>query len=61
MDNNGLFKEVDYFKYCKHCVNKECLQTEDPCNECLTTPARQNTKKPINYVNDGTKVEEERK
>jgi hypothetical protein len=42
-------KFVCYEKYCPLCKNSNVSETEDPCNECLTTPANINSHKPINF------------
>ena len=47
---DGGMKEVYFEQYCKTCVNRDIKETEDPCNECLTTSARENSHKPIRYV-----------
>lgn len=49
-------REVDFFQYCKKCANRECLQTEDPCNECLSCPGRIGTRQPLHYKS----IEEEK-
>lgn len=41
---------VDYFIYCKTCKYKELEGWKDPCNDCMNTPVRKNTSKPINYT-----------
>lgn len=46
----GKMKEVYFEQYCKTCTNKDTKETEDPCNECLTECARQDSHKPIRYV-----------
>lgn len=46
----GLSKLVD-FRMCKTCQHRNVPQDEDPCNECLYTPARdgEESHTPINY------------
>lgn len=46
MDN---FKEIYFSEYCSTCEHKDVSETEEPCNECLTTPARQESHKPEQY------------
>ena len=29
-------REVDYATYCPKCKNFKVLETDEPCNECLT-------------------------
>ena len=43
-------KEVYFEQYCKTCTNKDVKETEDPCNECLTTGSRPESHKPAKYV-----------
>lgn len=41
---------VKYEDYCKKCKNKNVSAYEDPCNECLTEPARTDgSRKPIKF------------
>lgn len=42
-------KIIDYFIYCSLCKNKLVKETEDPCNECLTTPVNINSRIPVNF------------
>lgn len=41
---------VDYFIYCKTCKYRELDGWKDPCNDCMNTPVRKNSTKPINYI-----------
>ena len=45
---NDWKREVDYATYCPKCVNFKVLETDEPCNECLTECARGGTVKPVN-------------
>lgn len=47
MDEN--LKEVRYDLYCEKCVHFEESQGDDPCHYCLEEPARQYTRKPLNF------------
>lgn len=47
MEGNEKFVYFDL--YCKSCKNETLKESEDPCDECLTTPARMNTHEPINW------------
>ena len=42
--------EVDFNTYCKLCKNKDVLETDDPCNDCLDHGWNWNTSKPVNYI-----------
>jgi hypothetical protein len=46
---NDWKREVDYATYCPKCVNFKVLETDEPCNECLTECAREGTVKPVNF------------
>ena len=49
MDDN--MKIVDFGRYCPLCKYEKTDQTEDPCDECLGSPARQYSSKPVNFKN----------
>ena len=42
-------KIVRFDKYCKDCEYSDLDEAYDPCNECLYSPANQNSQKPINF------------
>lgn len=42
-------KIVSYFDYCKDCKYQNKPESEDPCNECLTSPVNESSRKPINF------------
>lgn len=46
---NGM-KIVDFEKYCKLCKYYELTESEDPCWDCLETPANYESHKPIKFV-----------
>lgn len=39
-------KHVNFDDFCHKCEYRENLENEDPCNRCLTIPARQYSHKP---------------
>ena len=41
-----MLKEVYFDKYCSKCVHKDVDEEELPCDECLATPARDDSHKP---------------
>lgn len=41
-------KIVD-FSYCNKCIYKNKKESEEPCDECLATPSRQNSIKPLYF------------
>lgn len=40
-------KFVEYEKYCEKCKNSKKSPTDDPCNECLTHPVNDGSRKPV--------------
>lgn len=46
----------DCATYCPKCKNFKVLETDEPCNECLTEYARKGTVKPINFKEAKVKV-----
>lgn len=42
-------KEVYFHEYCKTCKYEDKNEADDPCNDCLATPAHQYSHKPINW------------
>ena len=46
---NDWMREVDYATYCPKCENFKVLETDEPCNECLTECAREGTVKPLKF------------
>lgn len=46
--NEGL-KEVMYHNYCPKCKHEDVKNHEDPCDECLSEPARLYTEKPLKF------------
>lgn len=50
MDEDRFQKFIDFALYCPQCQHADAKETDDPCNECLTHPARSDgSKKPINF------------
>lgn len=43
-------KIINFDKWCGTCQYKDLLAEEDPCNECLTCPARFENSAPLHYV-----------
>ena len=46
---NDWMREVDYATYCPKCKSFKVLETDEPCNECLTEGAREGTVKPLKF------------
>lgn len=61
MQNEEHFVEFD--KYCETCKFYNLKKNEngdepEPCNECLTYPTNENSRKPIKYVKREEKKKE---
>lgn len=41
---------VEFDKYCQFCEHVHVLETNEPCNECLTYPVNEDTHRPINFI-----------
>lgn len=54
MDNT--YKEVYFDQYCNKCVNEHTDESDDPCYDCLATPARENSHRPINFKENEEKT-----
>ena len=46
---NDWMREVDYATYCPKCKNFKVLETDEPCNGCLTEYVREGSKKPVKF------------
>lgn len=46
---NDWMREVNYASYCPKCKNFKVLETDEPCNECLTEYVREGTVKPVKF------------
>lgn len=42
--------------YCPKCKNFKVLETDEPCNECLTECAREGTVKPVKFEEAKVKI-----
>lgn len=42
-------KFVEFDKFCKKCKNWKTSPSADPCNECLSVPARLGTRVPEKF------------
>lgn len=43
-------KHIVDFRYCLECKHAKVIDTDEPCNECLTSPVNENSRKPIHFV-----------
>ena len=46
-------KEVYFGEYCPKCKYRRVIETEDPCNECLTNTVNFNSHKPVKFEKGG--------
>lgn len=46
---DGDMKIVDFQEYCETCQYQSKKEYEEPCDECLSIPARPNSHKPEKY------------
>jgi hypothetical protein len=54
---NEGYKEVYFHEYCKTCVNGDCSNSDEPCNECLDNPINLYSHKPVKYEYDPKRKE----
>ena len=54
MDSQA-YKEVHFHEYCKSCRHSKVVETEEPCEECLSEPINLNTHRPVKYEMKETK------
>lgn len=45
--NNTLLVRFDIF--CRKCKHRRNPEEKDPCDSCLAVPAREGSRKPINF------------
>lgn len=43
----GIYKEVNFEKYCKTCEYKDLKEMFDPCNVCLAEGMNVDSEKPV--------------
>lgn len=51
MGNNT--KIIDFSKFCSRCEYYDKTFSEEPCNTCLSHPARENSHTPEKFVEKG--------
>lgn len=49
-------KIVEFELYCSKCKHYDSSDADDPCDYCLSVPARENSRRPINYEENKKKV-----
>lgn len=45
-------KEVYFNIYCATCKHKDEPESSDKCDECLSNPSNEDSRKPVNYEED---------
>lgn len=43
------YKIVYYERYCNQCAHEKKKEEEDPCRECLNTPANEDSHRPVKF------------
>lgn len=49
MDDDRVYKEVDFKTYCQTCKYKDLRETDDPCSECMDNSLNLESRKPIKW------------
>ena len=47
--DEDIYKEVYFDQYCKTCKHEKVKESEDPCEECLSSPTNVYSHKPVKY------------
>lgn len=45
-------KEVYFYKYCDTCKHRNTNDADNPCDDCLAIPGREDSHKPFYYEKD---------
>lgn len=51
-------KIVEFELYCSKCKHYDSSDADDPCDYCLSVPARENSRRPIKYEENKKKVKQ---
>lgn len=54
MSEDESAKEVDFYAHCPTCFYESSLETQRPCNYCLSIPMNDGTDKPIKWKKKDT-------
>lgn len=54
--NLSKMKIVEFELYCSKCKHYNSSDADDPCDYCLSVPARENSRRPIKYEENKKKV-----
>ena len=44
-----VYKEVDFYRYCRDCKYQGTAEGDDPCHRCLDEPVNLHSKKPVYF------------
>lgn len=56
--NLSKMKIVEFELYCSKCKHYNSSDADDPCDYCLSVPARENSRRPIKYEENKKKVKQ---
>lgn len=56
--NLSMEKIVEFELYCSKCKHYNSSDADDPCDYCLSVPARENSRRPIKYEENKKKVKQ---
>lgn len=51
-----IIEHIVDFEWCNTCVHKDKAENEDPCWDCLTQSVNQNSRRPVSYKEDSSKI-----
>ena len=58
MNLSKMEKIVEFELYCSKCKHYNSSDADDPCDYCLSVPARENSRRPIKYEENKKKVKQ---
>ena len=58
MNLSKMEKIVEFELYCSKCKHYNSSDADDPCDYCLSIPARENSRRPIKYEENKKKVKQ---
>lgn len=58
LSKQTMEKIVEFELYCSKCKHYDSSDADDPCDYCLSVPARENSRRPIKYEENKKKVKQ---
>lgn len=55
LSKKTMEKIVEFELYCSKCKHYDSSDADDPCDYCLSVPARENSRRPIKYEENKNK------